>query len=85
MDKYDSGQVILITLFAIIISFFLGIGFGTSVYKNKHINNKKNLPIVGEQYYYVNKDNPFEQDTIKIIVTDVKKNKNGEIWVVTVP
>jgi uncharacterized membrane protein len=43
--------------------------------------SKKELPVVGEQYYHVDKDNPFEQDTIKIIITDVRTNRNGEIWV----
>lgn len=82
MNKtFEIGQVFFLTLFVGIIFFFLGIGFGTSVYIKKHSNNQKQIPIVGEQYYYVDKGNPFDQDTIKIIITDVKKNKDGEIWV----
>ena len=68
------GAICIIAGLALIMYGVIGL-------RIQHKTSKKQLPAAGEQYYFVRKDNPFDQDTIKILIVEVKENRYGETWI----
>lgn len=68
------GVILIIAGLILIMNGVIGL-------RIQYKTNKKQLPVAGEQYYFVRKDNPFDEDTIKILIVEVKENRYGETWI----
>lgn len=74
----EKTNILAIILIVIGLSLVL---YGVLELHNMHKHDIREMPVVGEQYYFVRKDNPFDQDTIKILIVEVKENRYGETWI----
>ena len=74
----EKTNILAIILIVIGLSLVL---YGVLELHNMHKHDIREMPVVGEQYYLVKKENPFDQDTIKILIVEVKENRYGETWI----